>query len=140
MAELKTKKSESNVDDFLRGVADEIKRNDCFTVLEMMARITGRPAKIYGTSMVGFGSYKYTYASGHSGQWFLSGFAPRKQNLVIYIMSGFSNEAELMARLGKHKTGKSCLYLKKLADIDLAVLEDLIRNSVDYMSGKYDCE
>jgi hypothetical protein len=140
MAELKTKKNESNVDDFLQGVADEIKRNDCFTVLEMMARITGRPAKMYGTSMVGFGSYKYTYASGHSGQWFLSGFAPRKQNLVIYIMSGFSNEAELMARLGKYKTGKSCLYLKRLADIDLAVLEDLIRNSVDYMSAKYDCE
>ncbi len=98
-----------------------------------MREITGDEPAMWGPSMVGFGRYHYKYASGREGDWFVAGFSPRKQNLTLYIMSGFSGYDELMARLGKHTTGKSCLYIKRLEDVDLAVLEELIRRSVAHV-------
>lgn len=133
MAALKTKQTNDSVDAFLKGVEDEQKRKDCFAIKALMEKITGEPAKMWGTSIVGFGSYHYKYASGREGDWMLTAFSPRKQNLTLYIMSGFSKYDELLAKLGKHKIGKSCLYIKKLADIDMAVLAALIQASVDYM-------
>jgi len=140
MTELKTQKTDASVDAFLQSVDDDNKRQDCYTVLEIMAKITGKPATMYGANMVGFGSYRYRYASGRSGEWFLTGFSPRKQNLVLYIMSGFSNAEKLMSQLGKHKTGKSCLYIRRLEDLDMVVLETLVTKSVEYMRGQYDCD
>jgi len=130
MAELKTKVNDQPVAAFLDGVADEGRRQDCYTILEMMKKATRAEPKMWGDSIVGFGSYHYTYASGRGGDWLLTGFSPRKQNLTLYIMSGFSGFEELLSRLGKHKTGKGCLYIKKLADVDLAVLQELIDRSV----------
>lgn len=133
MTELKTQPNDQDVEAFLNGVADEKKRQACYTVLAMMERATGAKARMWGDSIVGFGSYRYKYASGREGEWFLTGFAPRKQNLTLYIMSGFDEYDTLLGNLGKHKTGKSCLYINKLQDIDLEVLEDLIERSVRHM-------
>lgn len=130
MAELKTKKNDASVEAFLRSVEDENKRKDAFAILEMMKEITGEEPKMWGPSIVGFGTYHYKYPSGQEGDWFQTGFSPRKQNLTLYIMNGVEAYPDHLARLGKHKIGKSCLYLKKLADIDLEVLKDMIRQSV----------
>lgn len=137
MAEPKTTRTRASVKDFLAAVEDEQKRRDCQRVDRLMSKITGSKAALWGSSIVGYGSYHYVYASGHEGDWPICGFSPRKQNLVLYIMSGFERQAELMARLGKYKTGKSCLYLKKLDDVDQDVLAELVRESVDYMRAKY---
>ena len=137
MAELKTKRTEASVDDFIAGIADEQRREDCRALLAMMKRVTKAPPKMWGASMVGFGSYHYTYASGREGDWFLAGFSPRRQDLTVYVMAGFEDYPELMARLGKYKTGKSCLYLKRLSDVDAAVLEKLIAVSVKDMKEHY---
>jgi hypothetical protein len=130
MAELKTKPNDASVQDFLQAVADERKREDSFTVLELMREITGAEPRMWGDSVVGFGRYHYKYSSGHEGSWFLTGFAPRKQNLTLYIMSGFDGYDDLLARLGKHKTGKACLYINRLAEVDLEVLRELVARSV----------
>lgn len=137
MAELKTQPNDDSVVEFLNNVNDETKRRDCFAILELMQRVTGAEPRMWGSSIVGFGQYHYTYASGREGDWFLTGFAPRKQNLTLYIMAGFDRYTELMARLGKHSTGKSCLYVKKLADIDLDVLAELIEESVRHMQATH---
>lgn len=133
MAELKTKLTDDSVDTFLNEVEDEQKRTDSFVVKSLMEKLTGEPAKLWGTSIVGFGSYHYKYATGREGDWMLTAFSPRKQNLTLYIMSGFSKYEELLAKLGKHKIGKSCLYIKSLADIDMGVLEELIKASIKHM-------
>ncbi|HRX05077.1 MAG: DUF1801 domain-containing protein [Anaerolineae bacterium] len=133
MAELKTQKNDASVEAFLNTVADERKRRDCFTLLEMMQEATGAEPLMWGDSIVGFGEYHYTYASGRAGDWFLTGFAPRKQNLTLYIMAGFDEYDELLGKLGKHSTGKSCLYIKRLADVDMAALNELIALSVRHM-------
>ncbi len=133
MVELKTRKTGASVDDFIDGIADDRRRQDCLALAELMREITGDEPAMWGPSMVGFGRYHYKYASGREGDWFVAGFSPRKQNLTLYIMSGFSGYDDLMARLGKHTTGKSCLYLKRLEDVDLAVLEELIRRSVAHV-------
>lgn len=133
MAELKTKKNEASVEAFLNSVSDEKKRTDSFAVLELMREVTGDEPAMWGTSIVGFGSYDYTYASGREGNWFLVGFAPRKRNLTLYIMAGFEQYDTLLAQLGKYKTGKSCLYINRLEDVDIAVLRELVRQSVDHM-------
>ena len=117
MAELKTKENEASVQKFINAVPDERKRQDCMTLLDFMEKATGKKPKMWGASMIGFGSYHYKYASGREGDWFLTGFSPRKQNLTLYIMSGFSTYPNLMEKLGKYKTGKSCLYVKTLDDI-----------------------
>jgi hypothetical protein len=133
MAELKTKQNDKSVIDFLNSVPDEKKRQDSFTILELMQHVTGLEPKMWGDSIVGFGSYHYKYASGREGDMGLTGFSPRKQNLTIYITSGFDQYGDLLQALGKHKTGKSCLYINRLSDIDLQVLEQLVEQSVEQM-------
>ena len=130
MAELKTRRTDASVAEFLRTVADEERRKDCRTLAAMMERATGARPRMWGPSIVGFGSYPYRYPSGREGEWFLAGFSPRKQDLPVYVMSGFAGHQALLDRLGRHKTGKSCLYLKRLSDVDLAALGELIERSV----------
>jgi hypothetical protein len=133
MAEPKTKANDASVIEFLSRVPDEKKRQDSFTILELMQQVTGAEPKMWGDSIVGFGNYHYKYASGREGDYFLAGFSPRKQNLTLYIMAGFDQYDELLQRLGKHSTGKSCLYVKRIEDIDLATLRELVKQSVDHM-------
>ncbi len=133
MAQLKTQPTKQSVERFLAGITDDTRRKDCRTVARIMKRVTGAKPKMWGPSMVGYGGYHYKYASGREGDWFVTGFSPRRQNLTLYIMAGFRRYDELMARLGKHKTGKSCLYIKKLDDVDVDVLEELIRQSVEHV-------
>ena len=137
MSELKTKQNDASVEMFLRAVGNDRRREDSFTVLELMKRITGEEPRMWGAAIVGFGSYRYRYASGRSGEMPRIGFSPRKQSLTVYVMPGFSDYDEILSRLGKHRTGKSCLYINKLADIDMVVLEDLTRSSLDAMREKY---
>jgi len=134
MAELKTKKTKASVAAFLDQISDEQRRKDCQRVLKIMKEATGEQPRMWGSSIVGFGAYKYRYASGHEGEWPIIGFSPRKNDLTLYIMPGFADHTELMAKLGKHKTGKSCLYIKKLDDVELPVLKKLITKSVDKMA------
>lgn len=138
MAELKTKLNAASVSGFLDSVEDEQKRSDSYTIVKMMERITNCEPKMWGTSIVGFGSYHYKYASGREGDWMKTGFSPRKQNLTLYLMCHTQHFSELLSQLGKYKTGKGCLYIKKLADIDHVVLEKLVSESFTYMSEKYD--
>lgn len=131
---LKTTKNDQSVEDFLNNIQPEKKQADSFAILKLMQEVTGKEPHMWGDSIIGFGSYRYTYASGHQGEWFLTGFSPRKQNLTVYIMSGFSGYEELLAKLGKHKTSKSCLYINKLEDVDLATLKELVRLSSEHMA------
>ncbi len=135
MAELKTKQNDASVEAFINGIADERKRQDAFTVLHLMGEVTGEAPTMWGESIVGFGRYHYKYASGREADWMLVGFSPRKQNLTLYIMAGFAQYDALLARLGKHSTGSSCLYIKKLQDIDLAVLRELVSQSVAHVKA-----
>ena len=130
MAEAKTGKTKASVKAFLDAVTDDQRRADALLLKRMMGRITGKRAAMWGDSIVGFGSYRYEYASGRSGDWPLTGFSPRKGAMSIYVMSGFGGQDALLKRLGKFKTGKACLYVKRLEDVDLAVLEQLITRSV----------
>ena len=134
MAELKTKRNDASVETFLEMVEDKHKREDSQVILKLMQEVTGDEPTMWGDSIVGFGSYDYKYASGREGTWFKTGFSPRKQNLTLYIMSGFDRYDELLGKLGKYKTGKSCLYIKKLEDVDLDVLEELVKESVKVMT------
>ncbi len=135
MAELKTQKNDSSVMDFINAVEDEQKREDCLTVLKVMKEITKEEPAMWGSSIVGFGSYHYKYSTGREGDWFVTGFSPRKQNLTLYIMAGFDGYVELMEKLGKYKTGKSCLYVKKLEDIHMPTLKKLIKQSYKYVTS-----
>ena len=134
MAELKTKQTDESVTEFLNGVPDEKKRQDSFAILELMTEVTGAEPRMWGDSIVGFGSYHYRYASGREGDWFVTGFSPRKQNLTLYIMAGFDNYGQLLQNLGKYKTGKSCLYIKRLEDVDLDTLRELVSQSLQHMN------
>ena len=133
MAELKTKRTNASVTAFLDQVSDESRRKDCQTLLRMMKKATKAEPEMWGPSIVGFGDYRYKYASGRENDWFLVGFSPRKQDLRLYIMAGFDKYGALMSKLGKYKTGKSCLYIKRLADIDPAVLQHLISTSIQHL-------
>lgn len=137
MAELKTIRNDSDVLAFLNAVDNEKRKTDSFKALALMKEISGSDASMWGDSIVGFGSYHYIYSSGREGEWPLVGFSPRKQALTLYIMAGFSKYEALMGRLGKYKTGKSCLYIKKWEDIDEEVLGELISSSIDYLKSKY---
>lgn len=137
MAENKTKATEASVDAFIDAVPDAIRRADARTILELMKRITGDEPRMWGPSIIGFGSYSYRYESGHAGEACRIGFSPRKAELVLYVLTGDPAQGDLLARLGKHKTGKSCLYIKKLADVDMAVVEQLVRTSVAHMDAAY---
>ena len=133
MAELKTKQTNASVEKFLNQIADDTRREDCFKVAKMMEEITGEKPKMWGPSIVGFGSYHYKYASGQEGDWPIAAFSPRKQDLTLYILPGFAESSELMQQLGKHRTGKSCLYIKRLSDVHVPTLKKLIRDSVKRM-------
>jgi len=137
MAELKTKPTAASVEEFISNINDDSRRHDCQVILQLMQEVTGMQPKLWGNSIVGFGSYHYRYASGREGDWFLAGFSPRKHDLTIYIMSGFERYNELLSGLGRFKTGKSCLYIKRLEDIDLDLLKQLITASVAYMKQQY---
>jgi hypothetical protein len=138
MAELKTKPTNVSVRAFIASIDDQQKRKDCNTLLKLMREITGDKAVMWGDTIVGFGFYHYKYASGHEGDSFIAGFSPRKQNLTIYMMSGFDRHEALLKKLGKCKTAKSCLYIKKLADVDVDVLKLMIKNSVEDVQRRLD--
>ena len=137
MSDLKTRPTASSVDAFIDTVDAEYKRSECRTIARLMAEIAGAEGVMWGSSIVGFGSYHYRYASGREGDFFEAGFSPRKRALTIYVMAGFAEYEDLLARLGKHSTGKSCLYVKRLADVDLAVLREMLVRSVAYIRAKY---
>lgn len=137
MAELKTKQTKQSVAAFLKTVTDEQKRQDTDTVIEIMRAATKTDPVMWGTSIIGFGTYRYKYATGREGDWMIVGLSPRKQNLTLYIMPGFAEYGDLLAKLGKHACGSSCLYIKRLSDIDLPTLKKLITLSVAFMKKKY---
>jgi hypothetical protein len=137
MATQKTRETAASVEEFLNGIENRTRREDGLAMLDLMREVTGEEARMWGSSIVGFGSYHYVYESGREGDAMLTGFSPRKQNLAIYVMPGFSAYDSLLDKLGKHKTGKSCLYINKLADVDLKVLRTLVRRSVQVMRKKY---
>jgi len=130
MAELKTKKTEASVDDFLNGLPGEQTRKDCFEIIKIMKQVTKDEPKMWGSSIIGFGSTHLTYASGRELDWMIVGFSPRKQNLTFYLAGIFDSSTDLLEKLGKHKTGGGCLYIKSLQDVDSGVLKELIQRSV----------
>ena len=136
MAETKTKPTAVSVEDFIAAVPDEQKRKDSKVLVDMMSKITKEKPKMWGPTIIGFGSYHYKYESGHEGDMCITGFSPRKAAISVYILMGFNKSPELLGKLGKFKTGKSCLYVKKLSDIDKKVLEELIEESVNYIKNK----
>lgn len=135
--ELKTKATKSSVEKFLDAIESEQKRDDSYAILDMMQKATKEEPKMWGPSIIGFGTYHYKYDSGHEGDMCRIGFSPRKAALTLYILMGFEGYDELMAKLGKYKTSKTCLYIKKLEDVDVKVLKELITLSVKYMKAKY---
>ncbi|MDR3713837.1 MAG: DUF1801 domain-containing protein [Puia sp.] len=136
MVEEKAKPTERSVGDFINGIADPNVRKDCFSLIAIMEKVTGFAPVMWGSSIVGFGKYHYRYESGHEGDCCITGFSPRKQNLSLYVMAGFPGQADLLKKIGKHKAGKGCLYIRGLKDIDAEVLESLIRKSIDFTKKK----
>ena len=140
MAEPKTKPTNQSVKEFLNEISEPERRADCFAVAKIMEEITGEKPKMWGPSIVGFGSYHYKYASGREGDWPMTGFSPRKKDLTLYIMMGFEKHADLMERLGKHSHSKSCLYIKRLSDVHIPTLKKLIKIGLkdlkEYTSSK----
>ena len=132
MAELKTKLNNASVDKFIKSFPED-KRKDCQTIIEIMKKATKAEPKMWGTSIVGFGNRHYKYESGREGDWMLIGFSPRKQNLTLYILNGFNGQTDLLKKLGKCSTGKGCLYIKKLEDVDVKALTEIVIKSVAHM-------
>jgi len=137
MAEVKLKPNDQNVAGFLANIPDEARRTECYELVTLMKRVTRTDPRIWGTGLIGFGNYHYKYASGHEGDCFVAGFAPRKTALTVYITAGVERFPKLLAKLGKHKAGKGCLYIKKLDDVNLSVLEDLLSKSVEWTKATY---
>ncbi|QDP01586.1 DUF1801 domain-containing protein [Thalassotalea sp. PS06] len=137
MSENKTQLTDLNPDTFIAAIEHSVKRQDSEQLLQLFAAITKQKPQLWGTSIIGFGQYHYRYDSGREGDFLRTGFSPRKQNIAIYIILGFQPYQDLLAKLGKHKTGKSCLYINKLADIDIEVLKQLIEKSYQDMAEKY---
>jgi hypothetical protein len=131
MAELITKLNDASVTEFINGIKDEEKRADSFEILKLMKQVTKEEPKMWGSSIVGFGDVHYKYDSGREGDWFITGFSPRNQNLTLYVIGSFKPHVNLLKKLGKHKTGVGCLYIKKLKDVDTKVLKELIQVSVN---------
>ena len=136
MAELKTKLTEASVEDFLNTVADEKKRKDCFEIVKLMESVTKAKAKIWGTAIIGFGNHILKYESGRELDWFYVGFSPRKQNIVLYINAGNAKNNERLKQLGKHKLSGSCLHINKLEDVNIPVLKEMIKTTVDNLKLK----
>lgn len=137
MAEPKTRKTDASVEDFLHGVADVRKRQDCFVLVDLMRKVSGSEPSMWGDSIVGFGSYPQSYSNGKVYEWPAIGFSPRKQNLTLYIMSDGEQFDELLGRLGKHATSKACLYIKRLSDVDMTTLRALIELTVARMAQQH---
>lgn len=137
MSENKTQPTDVSAAAFLDAIEGEERREDCRTLLAMMSRITGKPAVMWGPSIVGFDTYHYRYESGREGDWAVTGFSPRKGDISVYLTAGSADQAELLARLGRHRMGKACLYIRRLADVDLGVLEQLIASSVAEVKRRY---
>jgi hypothetical protein len=137
MPENKTRLTEQSVDDYIAAIAPDQKRADAVALDALFREVSGYQPRMFGGSIIGYGSYAYTYASGHSGVSIATGFAPRKSNIVLYIMPGYSDFGDILARLGKHKIGKSCLYFNKLADVDTEVLKELIRAGLDDLATRW---
>jgi hypothetical protein len=133
VAELKTKPTGASVEKFLNQISDETRREDCFKVAKIMEEITGEPPAMWGPSIVGFGVYHYKYESGREGDWPIAAFSPRKQDLTVYILPGFAEYSDLMKQLGKYRSAKSCLYIKRLSDVHVPTLKKLIRESIKQM-------
>ncbi|MDQ6843542.1 MAG: DUF1801 domain-containing protein [Bacteroidota bacterium] len=136
MAELKTKETDEGVEKFLNTIEDETKREDCFAIAEIMKQVTRQEPKMWGAAIVGFGSYHYKYESGREGDMCMTGFSPRKQAITLYLSGAIKSEKDLLQKLGKHKTGEGCLYIKKLSDVDTKVLKQLIKTSVDLLKKR----
>jgi hypothetical protein len=136
MAELKTKVNDAPVEKFLAKVKDETQQKDSQQLMKMLGEITKQEPKMWGDSIVGFGTFHYKGASGREGDWFLTGFSPRKQNMSIYFCKGFKEVSPLLKKLGKHKTGMGCLYVKSLADIDIKVLKQMVKDYYKFHSKK----
>ncbi len=134
---LKTTETDADVSAFIDNVADDAQRSDARWIADTMERLSGHPAKMWGPSIIGFGRYHYKYDSGREGEMCRIGFSPRKGQTVLYLVDGFPHHAELLARLGKHKLGKSCLYIKRLSDVDTGVVEELVKGSLGWMREKY---
>lgn len=137
MAQNKTTENDLSVSAFLNTITDETKRKDCFDLSAIIAESTGFTAKMWGTAIVGFGSYHYKYESGREGDAPLVGFSQRKDSISLYLSSQFDNREELLAKFGKHKTAKACVYVKKMSDIDIEVLKEMVNNSVARISSMY---
>lgn len=135
MADLKTKQNNRDVNQFLEGVVDDKKRGESRVLVELYMRATKKEPKMWGDSIIGFGSYHYRYASGREGDWLAAGFSPRKRSIAVYIMDGFEKYEELLEDLGKHTRGKGCLHIRKLEDVDLEALEKLVKASYDRTTG-----
>lgn len=133
----KTQQTDASVEAFIGTVADQRQAEDARTIVSLLERVSGEPARMWGPSIIGFGSYHYKYESGREGDMCRIGFSPRKGNTVLYIVDGFPAYQDIMARLGKYKTGKSCLYVKRLSDIDIGALEELARGSLAHMDERY---
>jgi len=137
MVEAKTKRNDGDVDAFIDAVENEKRRADCRAVVDLLRRVSGQEPEMWGGSIIGFGSYDYRYESGRTGSWPRIGCSPRKQSMTLYIMPGFDRYEEILDRLGKYRTGKSCLYVNKLEDVDMAVLEELATASLEHMERAY---
>jgi hypothetical protein len=137
MAELKTKPTEESVAHFLDGIEDDKKRKDAFTLLEIFKEVTGEAPVMWGNNIIGFGTYHYKYASGREGDWMITGFSPRKQNLSLYLMCDLTEMQGHLEKIGRHKKGKSCLYINTLDDMDITVLKSTIKESVKFVKEKY---
>lgn len=133
MAEFKTQKNDASIEEFLKSIENDTRRENSFEILDLMRGITGKQGSMWGTSIIGFGDFSYNTSTKKEYKWFKTGFSPRKQFLTLYIMDGFDSYDEILSRLGKHKTGKSCLYINKLDDIDQDVLRELIESSLDHV-------
>ena len=133
MADLKTRPNDQDVEHFLNSIADARRRQDCLAIAALMREVTGAEPRMWGEKIVGFGSYHYRYASGREGDAPLTGFSPRKENLTLYLSYGLAQDSALLQRLGKHKVGKACLYIKRLDDVDRAALRELVQRSVEQL-------
>jgi hypothetical protein len=137
MAAPKTRPTKASVAAYIRRLPDERTRADCLTLVALMEKVTGEKAVMWGPSIIGFGTYRLAYADGSEADWPIAGFSPRKQDLTLYLMGVFDRRADLMKKLGKHRTGKVCLYIKRLADVDMKVLKELVAASVGYGRERY---
>lgn len=138
MAANKTQPTLGDVNAYIKSIDHKVRQRDACTTLDLMKKVTGAKPVLWGASIIGFGHYHYKYDSGREGDFFITGFSPRKTAMTLYIMQGFREYGDLLAKLGKHKIGRSCLYINKFEDIDLAILEEMVKKSADYMFRTYD--